>query len=112
MSIPTESCSPKFLSTKSDRLTQHPGARYAPVAFVTGAIDPVQTQAEFLSFFQPLPVRVLTVIAEKAPAASLAEMEAIANTGSEIAKLPGALGLYEELADELADIALEFLARD
>ena len=97
---------------KKRQITQHPGARYAPVAFVTGAIDPVQTHSEFLSFFQPLPVPVLTVVAEKAPAASIAEMEAIANTDCEIARLPGALGLYEELADELADIALEFLARD
>lgn len=106
-----QSLTQEFIGTKR-QLTQHPGARYGPVAFVTGAIDPVQSQAEFLAYFQPPSVPVLAVIAEKAPEASKAEMEAIANcSGVEIARLPGALGLYEELADELAEITLEFLTR-
>ncbi|MGF1478365.1 MAG: alpha/beta fold hydrolase [Cyanophyceae cyanobacterium] len=94
------------------QVTQHPGGRYAPVAFVTGALDPVQSQPEFLALFQPPPVPVLTVIAEQAPAASKAEMKAIGYcSGVETRRLPGALGLYEEYADELADITLEFLGR-
>ena len=104
-----EMLTPEFVNEKR-QVTQQPGGRYAPVAFVTGALDPVEKQPDFLAYFQPLPVPVLVVIAEQAPASSKAEMEAIAFSSEvEIKRLPGALGLYEEYADELAEIALEFL---
>ena len=42
---------PEFIQQKW-QITQQPGARFAPVAFVTGALDPVQQQADFQRWFQ------------------------------------------------------------
>ena len=49
---------------------QQPGARYAPAAFVTGGLDPVQTQAEFLAYFEALTAPVMVNVAEQAPPSS------------------------------------------
>lgn len=91
-------------------ITQQPGARFAPAAFVTGNLDPVQDRDDFLAWFQPLPAPVLVVIGEQSPAKSRSEMEAIASlTGVQTRLLPGSLGLHEEYAEDLAEIALSFL---
>ena len=39
---------PEFVDTKW-RTTQQPGARFAPAAFVTGLLDPVQNRDDFLA---------------------------------------------------------------
>src|SRR5918997_537001 len=57
---------PEFIDQKW-QITQHPGARYAPAAFVTGALDPVQERSDFLAYFQPLPVPVMVIIGEQVP---------------------------------------------
>lgn len=95
------------------QLTQQPGARFAPAAFVTGALDPVQKRAEFLTWFQSLSTLVMVVIGEQAPPQSKAEMEAIAALpGVQTHRLPGSLGLHEEFPTELAAVVIPFLRQE
>ena len=90
--------------------TQQTGARYAPAAFVTGSLDPVQTREEFLAYFENLSIPMMTVVAENAPPSSKAEMEAIATLANmHVVRLPGTLGLAEEYGDEVAALVLPFL---
>lgn len=87
--------------------TQQPGGRYAPAAFVTGTLDPAQTRKKFLSWVESCSVPLTVIIADRAPSASKAEMEAIAalpNVRSH--RIPGSLGLHEEYADEVAEAIL------
>jgi len=100
---------PSFIQQKWE-ITQQPGARFATAAFVTGALDPLQNQADFLAWFQPLPVPVLVAIGEQTPPKSRAEMEALAALpGVQMRLLPGSLGLHEEYPAELAEAVLPFL---
>jgi len=102
----------EFVDQKRE-IAQKPGAKYAPVAFVTGRLDPVATQEEFLSYFKPCPVPVMVIIGEKSPSASKKEMEAVAScSGVETRRLPGSLGLHEECAHAVADEVLAFLPFD
>jgi len=90
--------------------TQRPGARYAPAAFVTGSLDPVQTRKEFLTYLQGLSVPLMAVVAEQSPPASKAEMEAIAAMPNvQVARLPGTLGMAEEYGEAVAAAILPFL---
>ncbi|MBE9016407.1 alpha/beta hydrolase [Chroococcidiopsis sp. CCALA 051] len=99
----------EFIQQKWE-ITQQPGARFAPAAFVTGNLDPVQQRQDFLNWFQSLSIPVLVVIGEQSPPKSRAEMEALATLpGVQTKTLPGSLGLYEEYAAELAEIVLPFL---
>lgn len=99
---------PEFMAQKQ-QITRQMGARYAPAAFVTGKLDPVKTQTEFLAYFQPLPAPTLVIIGDQSPTASRREMEAIASAAAiKVAHLPGALGVHEEYADAVAELTLEF----
>jgi pimeloyl-ACP methyl ester carboxylesterase len=90
--------------------TQQPGARFAPAAFVTGALDPVHNRADFLTWFQPLPMPVMVVIGEQTPPKSQAEMEVLAALPEvQTQVLPGSLGLHEENPAGLAEAILPFL---
>ena len=90
--------------------TQQTGARYAPAAFVTGSLDPVQTREDLLVNFEQLSVPLMVVVADQAPPASKAEMEAIATLpGIQLARFPGTLGMAEEFGGELATIIKPFL---
>lgn len=92
------------------QITQQPGARFAPAAFVTGNLDPVQQRQDFLNWFQSLSIPVLVVIGEQSPPKSRAEMEALAHLpGVQARTLPGSLGLHEEYASQLAEVVLSFL---
>jgi hypothetical protein len=100
---------PQFIAEKR-QITQQPGARFAPAAFVTGAIDPVSERSEFLAYFQSLSLPILLVLAEQAPPISKAEMEAIALLpGIQTVRLPGTLGIHEEYASSVALAILNFL---
>jgi pimeloyl-ACP methyl ester carboxylesterase len=103
----------RSLLTQKRRTTQTWGARHASAAFVTGRLDPVHQRSEFVDQFQPLPAMpVLVVIGEQTPPKSLAEMEFLAHfTGVQVYRLPGALGLHEEYADQLAAGILPFLRK-
>ncbi|NER79899.1 MAG: alpha/beta hydrolase [Leptolyngbya sp. SIO1D8] len=90
--------------------TQQPGARYAPAAFVTGGLDPVQTREAFLAYFEGLSIPVMVVVAEQAPPSSKAEMMEIAALPNlQVAQLPGTLGMAEEYGNEVAAVVLPFL---
>ncbi len=93
------------------RGTQKPGARYAPAAFVTGGLDPVQEREDFLAYFEGLSVPLLVLVAEKAPPSSKAEMEAIAALPQvQRLRLSGTLGMAEEYGAEVAVAISPFLA--
>lgn len=100
---------PDFIEHKW-QITQQPGARFAPAAFVTGTLDPAQKQADFQAWFQPPPAPVLVVIGEQSPSKSRQEMEALAKLpGVQTLTLPGSLGLHEEYSAQLAEVILPFL---
>lgn len=90
--------------------TQKNGARYAPAAFVTGGLDPVNTREEFLAYFEALTVPVMVVVGENAPPSSKAEMEAMAALDQvQSVRLPGTLGMAEEYGEAVAQATLSFL---
>jgi pimeloyl-ACP methyl ester carboxylesterase len=106
-----EKLTPEFIQQKH-QITQRSGARFAPAAFVTGALDPAQNRTHFLQNFQSLSVPLMLVVSEQAPPGSKSEMEAIAKLPNvQTQRLPGSLGLHEEYAAEVAAIALPFLSQ-
>jgi pimeloyl-ACP methyl ester carboxylesterase len=88
------------------------GARFASVAFVTGALDRVATRAEFLGLAERAGVPILLVYGGDTPRRSLAEMEALALLpGVEAARLPGGkLSVHEEFPDDVVAALRPFLA--
>lgn len=101
---------PEFIAHKR-QITQQPGARFAPVAFVTGAIDPVRERSDFLAYFQSLGVPVLVIVGEQVPAKSREEMDVLAELpGVKAVVLPGSLGMYEEYAEAVAEVVLQFFS--
>lgn len=100
---------PEFMQQKYE-ITQQPGARFAPAAFVTGTLDPMASQEEFLRVGRSS-VPTLVLIAEQSPSKSKAEMEALAALpGVQSDRLPGSLGLHEEYPNEVVDVVLPFLS--
>ncbi|HEY9908732.1 MAG TPA: alpha/beta hydrolase [Thermosynechococcaceae cyanobacterium] len=92
------------------RTTQQPGARFASAAFVTGGLDALRTQEQWLTWFQPLPLPVLVVIGEQVPPKSRTEMEVLAHfTAVQVYRMPGSLGLHEEYPEALGEAVLPFL---
>ena len=90
--------------------TQATGARYAPAAFVTGGLDPVQTRDAFLARFSALTVPVMVIVGEHAPPSSKAEMETMATLPQvQSVRLPGTLGMAEEYGETVAETVLSFL---
>ncbi|MFE1597691.1 alpha/beta fold hydrolase [Methylobacterium sp. ID0610] len=93
---------PALLAAKR-RVAQQTGARFGTAAFVTGALDPVETRADFLALFADgiPPVRVLRPAG--APRRSAAEMDALIAGGRVDAReVPGALAPHEEHPDAVA----------
>jgi pimeloyl-ACP methyl ester carboxylesterase len=100
---------PEFIKQKY-QITQQPGARFAPAAFVTGALDPVYDRANFLAWFRTLSIPVMVLIGEQSPSKSKSEMEALIGLpGVQVQKLPGTLGMHEEYAAEVTRAVLPFL---
>ena len=100
---------PEFMQAKY-AITQHLGGRYAPAAFVTGTLDPMQSHEEFLQVGRSLSVPTVIIIGEQSPGQSKAEMEALAKLpGIQSNRISGSLGLHEEYASEVAAIVLPFL---
>ena len=96
--------------TQKRSITQQKGARFAPVAFVTGTLDPAENRADFLNLIQELSQPILTIIAEQSPSYSKKEMEAIASIDKvKIVRLPGTLGIHEEFSELVAEKIQEFL---
>jgi len=108
--VDREKLTPDFM-TRKHRITQQPGARFAPAAFVTGGLDSMDDREEWLKVGRSLSLPVQVIIPEQAPPKSKAEMEALAALPQiQVKRLPGTLGLYEEYASEVATIAVPFLS--
>jgi pimeloyl-ACP methyl ester carboxylesterase len=100
---------PSFIEHKWQN-TQQPGARFAPAAFVTGNLDAVHNQADFLTLAQNLSVPLMVVIGESSPSKSRADMDALAAlSGVQTVVLPGSLGMHEEYPEAVAEVILPFL---
>ncbi|BAY96208.1 hypothetical protein NIES37_01350 [Tolypothrix tenuis PCC 7101] len=100
---------PHFMEKKW-QTTQKPGARFASAAFVTGNIDAVHEQSEFLALMRSLSVPLMMIISESGPPKSTAEMQAMAALpGVTSVVLPGSLGLHEEYPAEVLEAVLPFL---
>ena len=100
---------PEFIAQKH-QITSKPGARYAPAAFVTGAIDPVANREEFLQLLDFRSIPVLIILAENAPPKSKAEMEAMAELNQvQIVRLEGTLGIYEEYPEAVTEAIENFI---
>lgn len=94
-------------------VTRAPGARYASIRFVTGALDPVETSEQFLALARQAAIPMLTVYGDQTPPRSRAEIEALVNVDGmqSVCLQKGKLSLYEEFADQVAEIIAAFLAR-
>ncbi|WP_036487233.1 alpha/beta fold hydrolase [Myxosarcina sp. GI1] len=100
---------PEFIDQKH-QITSKDGARYAPAAFVTGAIDPVTDREEFLQLLESGSIPVLIILAENAPPKSKAEMEAMAKLEQvQTVRLEGTLGIYEEYPEAVTEAMNNFL---
>ncbi|MGL5795681.1 MAG: alpha/beta fold hydrolase [Waterburya sp.] len=99
---------PEFIAQKH-QITSKKGGRYAPAAFVTGAIDPVFNREEFLNCLSSIFIPVLIIVAENAPPKSKAEMLAMAELEQvQTVQLPGTLGIYEEYPEAVAEAIQRF----
>ena len=100
---------PEFIAQKHE-ITSKPGGRYAPAAFVTGAIDPVTDREEYLQLLDSISMPILIILAENAPLKSKMEMEAMAELEKvETVKLPGTLGMYEEYSETVSKAIQNFI---
>jgi len=100
---------PEFIDRKH-KITSKKGGRYAPAAFVTGAIDPVMNREEFLQLLESVSIPVLIILAENAPPKSKAGMEAMAKLEQvKTVRLKGTLGLYEEYPEAAGEAIQNFL---
>ncbi|MDF5736816.1 MULTISPECIES: alpha/beta fold hydrolase [unclassified Nostoc] len=100
---------PSFIEKKW-HITQQPGARFASAAFVTGNLDAVHKQSDFLELVQSLTVPLMVVIGESSPPKSREEMNAlVALPGVRSVVVPGSLGLHEEYPAVVLEAVENFL---
>jgi pimeloyl-ACP methyl ester carboxylesterase len=100
------------LITQKWRTTQQKGARFASVAFVTGALDPVRSRKEFTDYFQPLAIPTAIILGEQTPPKSREEMEFVVHfTSVQVYRMSGSLGLHEEYPTAFMDGVLPFLRK-
>ena len=100
---------PSFIEKKW-HTTQQPGARFASAAFVTGNLDAVHKQSDFLELVQSLTIPLMVVIGESSPPKSREEMNAlVALPGVRSVVIPGSLGLHEEYPAVVLEAVQDFL---
>jgi pimeloyl-ACP methyl ester carboxylesterase len=100
---------PSFIEKKY-QTTQKPGARFASAAFVTGNLDAVRQQSDFLTLVQSLSIPIMVVIGESTPPKSRQEMNALAALpGVRSVIIPGSLGLHEEYPELVFTAVQDFL---
>jgi pimeloyl-ACP methyl ester carboxylesterase len=94
------------------KVTAAKGARFASVAFVTGALDRVASRADFLGPAAGAGAPILLIYGDETPPRSLAEMEALARLpGMQSTRLArGKLSVHEEIPVEVAAALRPFLA--
>jgi hypothetical protein len=107
---------PAFLTNDllADRmgLTRQPGARFASACFVTGALDPFDDRAAFLTAARRVQRPILMLYGPDTPPKSRTEMEALADLPGIESRLldRGTLGMAEELAGDVAPLIDGFLS--
>ncbi len=107
--VDADRLTPSFIQHKW-RNTQQPGARFAPAAFVTGKLDAVDNQANFLALVRGLTVPLMVVIGDSSPSKSRAEMDALAALpGVRSAVISGSLGMHEEYPSAVVEAVRNFL---
>ncbi|MBE9004865.1 alpha/beta hydrolase [Fortiea sp. LEGE XX443] len=107
--VDTTRLTPSFIEKKW-QTTQKPGARFASAAFVTGNIDAVHEQSEFLALVRALSVPLMIVIGESSPPKSRQEMQALADLPRvKSVTLPGSLGMHEEYPAAILAAIQDFL---
>jgi pimeloyl-ACP methyl ester carboxylesterase len=100
---------PSFIEKKW-QTTQQPGARFASAAFVTGNLDAVHEQSDFLELVQSLTVPLMVVVGESSSPKSREEMNAlVALPGVRSVVIPGSLGLHEEYPAVVLEAVQDFL---
>ncbi|MEH2191635.1 MAG: alpha/beta hydrolase [Nostoc sp.] len=100
---------PSFIENKW-YTTQQPGARFASAAFVTGNLDAVHEQSDFLELVQSLDIPLIVVIGESSPPKSREEMNAlVALPGVRSVVIHGSLGLHEEYPALVLEAVQDFL---
>ncbi|NEP54260.1 MAG: alpha/beta hydrolase [Moorea sp. SIO3C2] len=100
---------PEFIAQKH-KITSKDGGRYAPAAFVTGAIDPVANREEFLQLLDSVAMPLLMILAENAPPKSKAEMIAMAELEQvQTVRLAGTLGISEEYHEAVTAVIEDFI---
>jgi pimeloyl-ACP methyl ester carboxylesterase len=94
------------------KVTVGKGARFASVAFVTGALDRFSDRADFLGAAGSAGVPIRLVFGDESPRRSKAEMEALAELPgvSAVRLARGKLSVHEEFSDEVAAALRPFLA--
>ena len=101
---------PEFITDKR-QITQKTGARFAPVAFVTGEIDPINNRDECRELTKSLSQAILTIIAEQSPPYSKGEMEALGELNNvTTVRLRGTLGIHEEYPEAVTEAIRPFLS--
>jgi pimeloyl-ACP methyl ester carboxylesterase len=100
---------PERLAAKCE-ITRRPGARLATAAFVTGGLDLVTDERDYLALFAPpLPVPVLALIGGACPRKSRAHMDALTRIeGVKTEVIPGALAAHEEYPQAVAEAVARF----
>jgi len=88
------------------------GARHASFRFVTGELDPMLDQTEFLAAVALLKEPALVLYGANTPPKSKAEIESLAAlSNATLICLPkGKLSIHEEYPDRVADVVRGFLA--
>jgi pimeloyl-ACP methyl ester carboxylesterase len=106
---------PAFLTSErmaaKSAVTRRRGARFATAAFVTGELDLVRRQEDFLRLFSaPELPPVLVLIGTATPPKSRAAMEAIAALrGLRTERIPGSLAAHEEYPLAVAEVVRPFV---
>jgi len=99
---------PTFIAEKRE-ITQKKGARFAPSAFVTGCLDPIKNQEEFLQLISSFKQPIFTIIGDNSPPYSLSQMKGIASLKNvQTISLTGTLGMAEEYYNVIAPYIHEF----
>ena len=100
---------PSFIERKW-QTTQKAGARFASAAFVTGNLDAIKNQSDYLTLVGNLSIPLMVVIGESTPPKSRQEMNAVAALpGVTSVVIPGSLGLHEEHPDIVFTATQDFL---
>jgi pimeloyl-ACP methyl ester carboxylesterase len=101
------------LVRRKQAVARRPRARFASVAFVTGALDPVTSREAFHALLVPPPAPLKIIYGAETPARSRAEIKAMMSgcgTAIEIESIAGgSLGVHEERPDAVFAAIAPFL---